>query len=163
MGALPYFKEPTTIVLSVPKVIFAATKHPDEAFVFYLYISDPTKVELFKTGLWAPLEKRYFTDPAFTKEWLEGQPGVYPPEARDVLIDYTLNHASPPPPMYWLRNIDRIMNEAVPSTVPVIASSVLWLWLFNPEFGLLNAMLTSFGVPKQQWIYDEDTVLPSLS
>jgi multiple sugar transport system substrate-binding protein len=113
MGALPYFKEPTTIVLSVPKVIFAATKHPDEAFVFYLYISDPTKVELFKTGLWAPLEKRYFTDPAFTKEWLEGQPGVYPPEARDVLIDYTLNHASQPPPMYWLTNIDRIMNEAV--------------------------------------------------
>ena len=113
LGALPYFKEPKTIVLSVPKVIFAATKHPDEAFVFYLYISDPTKVDLFKSGLWAPLQKRYFTDPTFIKEWLDGQPGVYPPEAHDVIIDYTLHHASPPPPMYWLRNIDQIMNEAI--------------------------------------------------
>ena len=50
----------------------------------------------------------------------------------------------------------------LPSTVPVIASSVLWLWLFNPEFGFLNAILSSFGIPKQQWIYDENTVLPSL-
>ena len=113
MGALPYFKEPTTIILSVPKVIFAATKHPDEAFTFYLYISDPTKVDLFREGLWAPLEKRYFTDPEFTKQWLQGKPGVYPPEAQTVLVDYSLHHAGPPPPMYWLRNIDRIMNEAV--------------------------------------------------
>ena len=50
----------------------------------------------------------------------------------------------------------------LPSTVPVIASSVLWVWLFNPEFGLLNAILTSYGIPKQQWIYDENTVLASL-
>lgn len=50
----------------------------------------------------------------------------------------------------------------LPSTVPAIASSVLWLWLFNPEFGLLNAILSTFGIPKQQWIFDEGTVLPSL-
>jgi multiple sugar transport system permease protein len=50
----------------------------------------------------------------------------------------------------------------LPSTVPAIASSVLWLWLFNPDFGLLNAILSKFGIPKLQWIYDETTVLPSL-
>jgi multiple sugar transport system permease protein len=50
----------------------------------------------------------------------------------------------------------------LPSIVPAIASSVLWLWLFNPDFGLLNAMLSTLGIPKQQWIYDESTVLPSL-
>jgi multiple sugar transport system substrate-binding protein len=85
----------------------------DFSFTFYLYISDPTKVDLFREGLWAPLEKRYFTDPEFTKQWLQGKPGVYPPEAQTVLVDYSLHHAGPPPPMYWLRNIDRIMNEAV--------------------------------------------------
>ena len=26
----------------------------------------------------------------------------------------------------------------LPSIVPLIASSVLWIWLFNPDFGLLN-------------------------
>jgi multiple sugar transport system permease protein len=50
----------------------------------------------------------------------------------------------------------------LPSTVPAIASSVLWLWLFNPQFGLLNAFLSMLGIPKQPWIYDESTVLPSL-
>lgn len=128
MGALPYFKEPTTIILSVPKVIFAATKHPDEAFTFYLYISDPTKVDLFREGLWAPLEKRYFTDPEFTKQWLQGKPGVYPPEAQTVLVDYSLHHAGPPPPMYWLRNIDRIMNEAV-----IPAMDQLWTGKVNAQ------------------------------
>jgi multiple sugar transport system substrate-binding protein len=113
IGALPYFKEPLTIVLSVPKVIFSATKYPDQTFEFYQYISDPKRVALFKEGLWAPLEKSYFTDPALMKEWLDAKPGVYPPESRDVIVDYSLHHAAPPPPQYWLRNIDRIMNEAI--------------------------------------------------
>jgi len=30
-----------------------------------------------------------------------------------VIVDYSLHHAAPPPPQYWLRNIDRIMNEAI--------------------------------------------------
>jgi len=50
----------------------------------------------------------------------------------------------------------------LPSTVPAIASSVLWLWLFNPEFGLFNSILAGLGLPKQQWIYDENSVLASL-
>lgn len=50
----------------------------------------------------------------------------------------------------------------LPSIVPVIASSVLWIWLFNPDFGLLNAVLGLFGLPKSQWIYSSSTVIPSL-
>ena len=50
----------------------------------------------------------------------------------------------------------------LPSIVPIIASSMLWLWLFNPDFGLLNAVLEFFGLPGSQWIYSERMVLPSL-
>lgn len=50
----------------------------------------------------------------------------------------------------------------IPSIVPVIASSVLWIWLFNPDFGLLNSLLRPLGFPKLQWIYDTTTVIPSL-
>ena len=50
----------------------------------------------------------------------------------------------------------------LPSLVPIIASSVLWIWLFNPDFGLLNAALRPLGIPKLQWIYGSDTVIPSL-
>ena len=47
------------------------------------------------------------------KEWLEGEPGVYPPEARDVLVDYTLNHTPQKSPVYWLTNLQQILAEAV--------------------------------------------------
>lgn len=50
----------------------------------------------------------------------------------------------------------------VPSTVPLIASSVLWLWMYNPEFGLFNSVLSFFRLPEQQWIYASDSVLESL-
>jgi multiple sugar transport system permease protein len=50
----------------------------------------------------------------------------------------------------------------LPSIVPLIASSVLWIWLFNPDFGLLNALLRPLGFPKIQWIYGSESVIPSL-
>ena len=50
----------------------------------------------------------------------------------------------------------------LPSTVPLIASSVLWLWMYNPDFGLFNAVLDKFGIPPQQWIYASGSVVPSL-
>jgi multiple sugar transport system permease protein len=51
----------------------------------------------------------------------------------------------------------------LPVLVPVIANTILWLWLFNPEFGLLNAGLEQIGLPGSQWIYDSDTAIPSLA
>ncbi|MDI3473380.1 MAG: multiple sugar transport system permease protein [Thermotogaceae bacterium] len=50
----------------------------------------------------------------------------------------------------------------LPSIVPAIANAVVWLWLFNPDFGLLNYILEVFGLSKLQWIYDEHQVIPSL-
>lgn len=50
----------------------------------------------------------------------------------------------------------------LPSIVPIIASSILWLWLFNPDFGLLNAVSGFLGLPRSQWIYGETSVIPSL-
>jgi len=50
----------------------------------------------------------------------------------------------------------------LPAIVPVIASSILWLWLFNPDFGLLNAAADLLHLPRSQWIYGEGSVIPSL-
>lgn len=33
----------------------------------------------------------------------------------------------------------------IPSIVPVVASSVLWLWILNPDYGLLNIAINGFG------------------
>ncbi|MCA9881922.1 MAG: sugar ABC transporter permease [Anaerolineae bacterium] len=51
----------------------------------------------------------------------------------------------------------------LPSIVPFIASSYLWLWLFNPDFGALNAIIRPLGLPESKWIFASDSVLPSLA
>ncbi|RKP54095.1 sugar ABC transporter permease [Cohnella endophytica] len=51
----------------------------------------------------------------------------------------------------------------LPSIVPRIAGTMLWLWLFNPDFGLLNSIFEYFGLPGSQWIYAEETAIPSIA
>lgn len=50
----------------------------------------------------------------------------------------------------------------LPTLVPAIANVVLWIWIFNPDFGLLNSLLRQTGLPAGQWVYDESTAIPSL-
>lgn len=50
----------------------------------------------------------------------------------------------------------------LPSLVPVIVVSALWMWLYNPQFGLFNISLTSLGLPPQKWVYGVRSVIPSL-
>lgn len=50
----------------------------------------------------------------------------------------------------------------LPTIVPIVASSALWLWLFNPEFGLLNVMIQAVGLPRQLWVNSPTTVVPSI-
>ncbi|MBJ8193807.1 sugar ABC transporter permease, partial [Bacillus cereus] len=42
----------------------------------------------------------------------------------------------------------------LPTIVPSIANTMLWLWMFNPDFGLLNSLLEGVGLPGSKWIYD---------
>ncbi len=50
----------------------------------------------------------------------------------------------------------------LPTLVPAIANVVLWIWIFNPDFGLLNSLLRQGGLPTGMWIYDEGMAVPSL-
>ena len=50
----------------------------------------------------------------------------------------------------------------LPSIVPAVAASILWLWIFNPNAGLLNAFLASFGIHGPNWLQDEHTSKPAL-
>lgn len=49
----------------------------------------------------------------------------------------------------------------LPSVTPVVASAMLWLWIFNPEFGLANALLDKLGLPKQLWLLDPNWAKPA--
>jgi multiple sugar transport system permease protein len=40
----------------------------------------------------------------------------------------------------------------LPSVVPTVASAVLWLWLLNPEYGLVNRTLQWLHLPASPWL-----------
>lgn len=50
----------------------------------------------------------------------------------------------------------------IPSVVPTVASSVLWLWLLNPDYGLVNKTLTAMGMPPSAWLSDPQWAKPGL-
>ena len=50
----------------------------------------------------------------------------------------------------------------LPTVLSGVAVAVLWRWLFNPEFGLLNVILGLFGIKGPNWLGDPNWALPSL-
>jgi len=49
-----------------------------------------------------------------------------------------------------------------PVVVPVVASSLIWIWFFDPGIGPFNQILSAIGLPKSQWLYHENTALVSI-
>lgn len=49
----------------------------------------------------------------------------------------------------------------VPSIMPAVATAFLWMWIFNPNYGLANALLDLVGLPPQKWLFDETLAKPS--
>jgi multiple sugar transport system permease protein len=50
----------------------------------------------------------------------------------------------------------------LPNLVPLVGATMLWLWIFNPEFGLLNGFLGTLGIDGPLWLRSQDWALPSL-
>ena len=50
----------------------------------------------------------------------------------------------------------------VPSLVSGVALSVIWMWIFNPQIGLFNIVLTFFGITGPMWFQDPNWSKPAL-
>ena len=50
----------------------------------------------------------------------------------------------------------------LPSIVPAVASAIIWMWLLNPDLGLVNNILSSLHLPTSQWLFAEESVIPSV-
>lgn len=50
----------------------------------------------------------------------------------------------------------------VPSVIPIVASCTIWMWLYNPNFGLINYLLKALHLPTSQWLASEKAVVPSI-
>lgn len=50
----------------------------------------------------------------------------------------------------------------LPAVVSGVVVSLLWTWIFNSEFGLLNNFLLKFGIQGPRWLSDEFWVMPAM-
>src|SRR5215213_519693 len=50
----------------------------------------------------------------------------------------------------------------LPAVVSGAVIAVLWSWILNPEFGVVNLILRVFGINGPNWLGDTRTALPSL-
>lgn len=43
-----------------------------------------------------------------------------------------------------------------------VAVALLWSWLFNPKFGLVNYLLSLVGIPGPGWLFDPNWAMPAI-
>ncbi|HLF29125.1 MAG TPA: sugar ABC transporter substrate-binding protein [Anaerolineae bacterium] len=108
VAVLPKMKTPKTLILGSPTVIFAGTQHLDAAIEFYKFHNDPKAVDLFARGLWMPMQKTYYTDPAAIKAWIDNP--AHPPESEDAIVAYTLCCVVRAP-LYYVKDFGQIAEE----------------------------------------------------
>lgn len=50
----------------------------------------------------------------------------------------------------------------IPTLVPLVASAMVWSWLFNGEYGLVNQALGWFGIAGPNWLIDKNWGMAAL-
>jgi len=50
----------------------------------------------------------------------------------------------------------------LPSVTAGVAVAILFTWLYNPEFGLFNYILSKVGIKGPNWLWDENWAMPAL-
>lgn len=66
-----------------------------------------------------------------------------------------------------LQRAGRAMGAArvmiyLPHATPLIATSIIWVWIFNPQFGLADYVLHLLHLPTSQWTQGQATAMPSV-
>jgi len=50
----------------------------------------------------------------------------------------------------------------LPTLIPVVSASIGWLWLYNGQYGLFNALLARLHIRGPDWLGDAHWAMPSL-
>ena len=76
--------------------------------------------------------------------------------------------------MAWAFAIAILMNQKVklvslwrtlyymPAVVSGVVMSLLWMWVFSPEWGIVNDLLARIGIKGPGWLLDSQWALPTL-
>lgn len=128
--------------------------------IYSLYLSF-TVSSLLSPPQWVGLEnyRRMFADPIFYKSL--GNTGYYAflgvPLGMILSLLLALLLNAPVKGLGFFRTL-----FFLPSVTNTVALSILWLWLLNPEFGLINTALQDIGIEGPLWLQDEAWSKPAL-
>lgn len=61
----------------------------------------------------------------------------------------------------WLTKVFRTIYF-LPVVTSMVAIALVWNWIYDPQYGLLNAALQTIGLPKVEWLFHPKTALPAL-
>lgn len=50
----------------------------------------------------------------------------------------------------------------IPTLVPLIAAAMIWFWLFNGEYGLINQTLAAVGIRGPNWLAESAWAMPAM-
>jgi len=50
----------------------------------------------------------------------------------------------------------------IPSIITGVVLSVIWLWMYNPQYGLINSILAYFGVQGPLWLQSREWSKPAI-
>ena len=50
----------------------------------------------------------------------------------------------------------------LPVVTPMVAASMIWLWLYDPQIGILNFLLSLFNIPPQNFLRSPATAMHSI-
>lgn len=45
----------------------------------------------------------------------------------------------------------------MPSVIPMVAATMIWIWMFDPSYGFINNTLKIFGIEGPSWLIDPHT------
>ncbi len=49
----------------------------------------------------------------------------------------------------------------MPTVISGVPVAVLWMWMLNPQFGLLNSFLAQLGIASPEWYFSKTWVIPA--
>lgn len=115
VGILPKLKVNATTTAMGTMSIFKSTKHPEEAYLFWKWMNNPeASLELHANGLWMPLMKKWYTEPALVAKWADIKPS-HPDGYKDAIMDLSFKHTKKLPSAY-VKNFPKI-NAIVQSAI----------------------------------------------
>ncbi|GGD50979.1 sugar ABC transporter substrate-binding protein [Paenibacillus nasutitermitis] len=121
VAPLPKFKEPKTILLGSVFSVFAESKHPYEALLFYEFLNDFENNPNYISGNLMPADKKFYTDQASMDRWINNDAHVK--EYKVAVIDYVMNH-SVIPAAYKLKNWTEIDQKISPKIELIMSGKI---------------------------------------